>query len=129
MHGSLRKCWVLVVDDNAVNCMIAQNMLLRLGMQVRCAENGQEALDLLLVHALEPPVLVLMDCQMPVMDGYAATRTIRLGERMTGAPRMRIVALTAGAYESNHQMCLDAGMDDYVTKPFAFEQLSQIVNC
>ena len=127
-EGVQREGWVLVVDDNVINRMVAQNMLLRLGVQVRSAENGQQALDMLLAHASDPPVLVLMDCQMPVMDGYAATRAIRASEQASGAPRLRIVALTAGAFESDRQMCLDAGMDEYVAKPIAFDRLSQIVN-
>nr|WP_295773023.1 ATP-binding protein [Rhodoferax sp.] len=127
-EGAQRGDWVLVVDDNAINRTVAQNMLVRLGMQVRSAENGREALDMLLANASDPPALVLMDCQMPVMDGYAATRAIRASEQTSGAPRLRIVALTAGAFESDRQMCLDAGMDDYAAKPIAFDRLSQIVN-
>lgn len=123
-HGN----WVLVVDDNAINRMVAHNMLLRLGVQVRCVEDGQQALDLLQAYSADPPILVLMDCQMPVMDGYTATRTLRAKEQASNAPRQRIVALTAGAFESDRQQCLDSGMDDYVAKPLAFDQLAQIVN-
>ena len=120
--------WVLVVDDNAINRMVAENMLIQMGLTVRCVVNGQEALDLLSAHAADPPLLVLMDCQMPVMDGYTATRIIRAQESSTAAPRQRIVALTAGAFDTDRALCLAAGMDAFVVKPLAFDELVRIVN-
>ncbi len=120
--------WILVVDDDFINRMVAQNMLTQMGWQARCVNNGREALELLLDNVSEPPVLILMDCQMPVMDGYAATRTIRDLEKVTRAPRQRIVAVTAGAFEVDRELCLAAGMDDFLTKPIAFDELSRIVN-
>ncbi|MES2585202.1 MAG: ATP-binding protein [Pseudomonadota bacterium] len=119
--------WVLVVDDNAINRMVAENMLTRLGLEARCVENGQEALDLLAAQAANPPLLVLMDCQMPVMDGYAATRAIRAREASTAAPRQTIVALTAAAFDADRALCLDAGMDAFVVKPIAFDELARII--
>ncbi len=123
-----RSGWVLVVDDNAINRMVAQNMLTRLGFTVRCVENGQEALDMLAAQTNDPPCLVLMDCQMPVMDGYAATRTIRVLEAAAGRPRQRIVALTADAFAADRELCLAAGMDDFLPKPMAFDDLVRIVD-
>ncbi|QTN28681.1 response regulator [Rhodoferax sp. AJA081-3] len=126
--GATRSGWVLVVDDNAINRMVAQNMLTRLGLAVRCVENGQEALDMLAAQTNDPPRLVLMDCQMPVMDGYAATRTIRVLEAAAGRPRQRIVALTADAFAADRELCLAAGMDDFLPKPMAFDDLVRIVD-
>ena len=123
-----QKGWILVVDDNAINRMVAQNMLAKLGVSVRFAENGQQALDVLLDHAAEPPDMVLMDCQMPVMDGYAATEAIRHIEQTTGAPRLHIVAVTAGAFDSDRALSLAAGMDDYLAKPIAFDELKRLVH-
>ncbi len=120
--------WVLVVDDNAINRMVAENMLVQMGVPARCATNGQEALDLLAAHAADPPLLVLMDCQMPVMDGYTATRIIRALEASTATPRQYIVALTAGAFDTDRALCLAAGMDAFVVKPLAFDELVRIVN-
>lgn len=123
-----RSGWVLVVDDNAINRMVAQNMLVRMGLAVRCVENGQEALDMLAAQTNDPPSLVLMDCQMPVMDGYAATRTIRVLEAAAGRPRQRIVALTADAFAADRELCLAAGMDDFLPKPIVFDDLVRVVD-
>jgi PAS domain S-box-containing protein len=114
---------VLLTEDHPVNQQLAVAMLESLGCQVALANDGQEALA-----ALErtPFDLVLMDCQMPVMDGFDATREIRRREAaLPNARRVPIIALTAGAVVGDREKCLAAGMDDYVTKPFSLEQLKQ----
>jgi len=112
---------VLVVDDSAVNREVAAAFLEDLGCAVGFAANGQEAIDAATTSKFD---LVLMDCQMPVLDGFAATAAIRA--RNTGATRsdVPIVALTANAFASDRDRCLAAGMDDFLAKPFmpdAFE--------
>jgi CheY-like chemotaxis protein len=106
---------VLVVEDNAVNRMLAQRLLMRLGCHVDLAENGRSACDQLELQRYD---LVLMDCQMPEVDGFEATRLIRTREG-DGCPRTPIVALTANAMAHDREQCLAAGMDDYLSKPFA----------
>ncbi len=109
---------VLVVDDNGVNQRVAARMLEKLGCQADVAGNGQEALQML---KLVPYALVLMDCEMPEMDGYTATRAIRAGERE--GVRIPIVAMTAHAMNGDREKCLDAGMDDHVAKPVRLDAL------
>ena len=115
---------VLVAEDNPTNQMVIQTLLGKHGLQVTLAGDGQQALEAL--KALQPAApfdLVLMDLQMPVMDGCSATRHLRAWEAQTGCPRLPVVALTAGAFEEDRQHCLDAGMDDVLTKPVAMDQL------
>ncbi|MDE2593171.1 MAG: response regulator [Burkholderiales bacterium] len=114
-------CRILVVDDNAVNQRVASVMLQRYGCMVDVAANGIEACSM--VNML-PYDLVLMDCQMPEMDGYEASRAIRQRETDQGATRrLPIIALTANAMEGNAEKCLAAGMDDYLSKPIRPEAL------
>jgi signal transduction histidine kinase/DNA-binding response OmpR family regulator/HPt (histidine-containing phosphotransfer) domain-containing protein len=105
---------LLLVEDNPVNMMVAQRLISMLGLQCETAENGQLAIDRMLSGHLD---LVLMDCQMPVKDGYTATQEWRIHEANTGQARLPIVAMTANAMAGDRQKCLDAGMDDYITKP------------
>jgi signal transduction histidine kinase/DNA-binding response OmpR family regulator len=113
---------ILVVEDNPVNQQLARAMLQRLGYQADAAGNGQEAVELVL---RVPYDLVLMDCQMPVMDGFEATRVIRQRE---GTQRHTcIIAVTANAMEGDRERCLDAGMDDYLPKPFRAGDLRRIL--
>jgi len=103
---------VLLAEDNLINQVYARNVLDRMGATVTVANNGQEALDLVQKHDFD---LVLMDCQMPTMDGYEATRAIRkLGNEYATLP---VIALTAFAMAEDRDICIAAGMDDYVTKP------------
>ena len=115
---------VLLVEDNFVNQLICQEMLVGLGLDAAIADNGREAL-----RALEDNVydLVLMDCQMPEMDGYEATRVIRAREQAQQQPRLPILALTAHAMVGDRERCLEAGMDDYVTKPFRYEDIKALL--
>jgi signal transduction histidine kinase/CheY-like chemotaxis protein len=112
---------VLVVEDNVVNCSVIESFLTRLGMTVTLAYNGQQALDA--ITKGDRPDLILMDIHMPVMDGYMATEQIRQWETHNNRPRLPIIALTADAYEEDHQHCLSVGMDDFLTKPIALEAL------
>lgn len=104
---------VLLAEDNAVNQKIAVRMLEKAGCQVDVATNGREAVDM---HGWRSYDLVLMDCEMPELDGFGATKAIREREQLAGR-RIPIVALTANALSSDRQVCLDAGMDDYLSKP------------
>jgi len=113
---------VLVVEDNQVNQQVARAMLSKLGVNVVIAENGEEALDCL-KHTGIQFELILMDCQLPVLDGYAATRAIRNGEAGEKIKAIPIVALTANAFPDDQKKCFDAGMDDYLSKPISFKQL------
>ena len=115
---------VLVAEDNDMNRQLASILLTRMGWRVGLAGDGQQALAAL---AAGPYDLVLMDCMMPVMDGYEACRRLRRLEAASGAPRTTVVALTASAIEGDRQRCLDAGMDDYLSKPFSAEQFNAVV--
>jgi signal transduction histidine kinase/CheY-like chemotaxis protein/HPt (histidine-containing phosphotransfer) domain-containing protein len=110
----------LLVEDNPTNLMVAQRMLGLLGLDCEAAENGLQALELMSAGSYD---LVLMDCQMPVKDGYTATQEWREQERLSGRPRLPIIAMTANAMAGDRQRCLDAGMDDYLAKPVTREQL------
>ncbi|MGA0612528.1 ATP-binding protein [Caldimonas sp. KR1-144] len=111
---------VLLVEDNAVNALVAQAMLRRCGLEVEHVLDGEQAVSQVLASR---PDLVLMDCQMPTMDGITATRRIRASEAESGAQRVPIVALTANAYASDRDQCLAAGMDEHLAKPFREDEL------
>ena len=113
---------ILLVEDNSVNQQVTLGMLKALGCQSDIAGNGQEALDAI---AREPYDLVLMDCQMPVLDGYEATRILRTRERESGGGPLTVVALTANALPGDSDRCLAAGMDDYLSKPFTIHKLHE----
>ncbi len=114
---------VLLVEDNPVNQMVEMGLLKRIGCRPVLAKNGEEALEAITGRG-EKYDLVLMDCQMPVMDGYEATKRLRNFEQPAGgAGRHVIVALTANSLAGDREQCLAAGMDDYVTKPVTLERL------
>jgi signal transduction histidine kinase/CheY-like chemotaxis protein len=113
---------VLLVEDNPVNLMVGQRLLSVLGTHCDSATNGEAALLRMSASRYD---LVLMDCQMPVMDGYTATRRWREHEAATGGRRLPIVAMTANAMAGDRQKCLDAGMDDYLAKPVTRGELER----
>jgi PAS domain S-box-containing protein len=113
---------VLVVEDHPMNRLVICNMLQRLGLAVSVAHNGQDALDML-QQASSHFDLVLMDVEMPVLDGCSATRQWRQREQALGLAALPIVALTANAFDSDRQRALDAGMDDFMAKPVQLIQL------
>ena len=112
---------VLLVEDHVVNQRFALSLLKRWGHEVQVADNGQIALDLLAHSKFD---VILMDMMMPVMDGLEATQRFRASEV---GPRTPIVALTANAMESDRQRCMDAGMDDYLSKPIKAQELNQLL--
>jgi CheY-like chemotaxis protein/two-component sensor histidine kinase len=118
-----RRMRVLLVEDNPVNLMVGQRLLGVLGTDCDAAGNGEEALLRMSASRYD---LVLMDCQMPVMDGYTATRRWRELERDAGDGRhLPIIAMTANAMAGDRQKCLDAGMDDYLAKPVTRAELER----
>ncbi len=115
---------VLVVEDNLVNQIVLTGMLNKMNLTPHCADNGEQALEMLRGTTQEgatPFDIILMDCQMPIMDGFAATQAIRAsGEYYCDLP---IIAVTANATPEAKQHCLDVGMNDFMTKPFGLETL------
>ena len=123
--GRRQRRRVLLAEDNRVNVEVALAMLDNLGLDVVCAHNGEEAL---LAAQAEDFDLVLMDCQMPVMDGFAATAEIRRHEQHCGHARvLPIIAITANALQGDREACLAAGMDDYLSKPFTQQDLGHTI--
>jgi PAS domain S-box-containing protein len=116
---------LLLVEDNRINQEVALAMLTKLDLHADVAGNGLDALEAL---ARVPYDLVLMDCQMPEMDGFEATRRIRTGEPATLNPNVPIIAMTANAMQGDMKACLDAGMDDYIAKPVRSQELMEKIN-
>lgn len=117
---------VLLVEDNPVNQIVACKMLEKMGLNYELASNGAEALEKLKqAHEFN---FVLMDCQMPVMDGYAATEALREYEAGSEKARIAVIAMTANAMEGDEEKCLAAGMDDYVAKPVKLQALKEALN-
>jgi signal transduction histidine kinase/CheY-like chemotaxis protein/HPt (histidine-containing phosphotransfer) domain-containing protein len=116
---------VLLVEDNPVNQELSCEMLSALGLQVDLAEDGEQALAAVVRQSY---ALVLMDCQMPLLDGFAATHRLRQQEQANpGSKRLPVIALTANALGGDREKCLAAGMDDYLSKPFTLAQLSEVL--
>ena len=115
---------ILLAEDNAVNQMVAIGILQHLGLETVVANNGQEAVDMFITDDFDA---ILMDCQMPVLDGFKATQAIREWESRHKKPRMPVIALTANAMATDRQLCIYAGMDDYLAKPFKPEELRTIL--
>ena len=119
---------VLVVEDNLVNQRISSLILKKLGFTVDLANNGEEGVAMWAQGNYDA---IIMDCQMPVLDGYSATAKIREQEQAQGFKtnrRMPIIALTAQALPQDRQKCLDSGMDDYLTKPVDSSDLGAALN-
>jgi two-component system, sensor histidine kinase len=124
--AAARACRVLIAEDDDVNAVIATAYLEHLGVTTERVKDGRHAVR----HALreiERPDLVLMDCRMPTMDGMAAAREIRTQERSLGLTRVPVIALTATTSDVNRQLCLNAGMDDFLSKPYTREELDQVL--
>src|SRR5262249_37122809 len=111
---------ILIAEDNPINQLLVTRMLERRGYTYEVVPNGVALLNAYREHR---PALILMDVQMPEMDGLTATREIRKIEA-EGGPRTTIIAITARALEGDAQMCLDSGMDDYISKPVRLDTLS-----
>ncbi len=117
---------VLIAEDDDVNAVIATAYLEHMGVTAERVRDGQQAVR----HALREvnrPDLVLMDCRMPTLDGMAATREIRAQERTLGLPRLPVIALTATTSDVSRQQCLNAGMDDFMSKPYTKEELGKVL--
>jgi two-component system, sensor histidine kinase and response regulator len=118
------KAHILLAEDNLVNQAVAEAMLQGFGCSVDIVSNGKEALQAVELKAYD---LVLMDCMMPIMDGYEATAEIREQQSTGQLAHFPIIALTANALEGDQEKCLSAGMDDYLSKPFKSESLLRII--
>ena len=116
---------VLLVEDNPVNQEVAKKMLEKIGLEYELAANGQEAIELLLSN--DSFNLVLMDCQMPVKDGYEATGEIRALEMQDKIRHIPVIAMTANAMEGDREKCLSAGMDDYLPKPVKMTEMKKVI--
>ena len=123
--GLIGSARVLLVEDNPDHRRLSRLLLERLGAHVTLANDGQQGLDAIVQGESAP--IVLMDLHLPVLDGYAATQAIRQWERTSGQGRRAIIALTADAYEDDRLRCLQAGMDEVLTKPVSFESLRQVL--
>ena len=124
--GALTGARILVAEDNAVNQLVIRGLLKHLGAEVAMVDNGALAVEQVLRDRFD---LVLMDCNMPVLDGYAATRQIRDRERREpGRPALPIIALTANALVGDREACLAAGMIDHITKPVTVPQLLTVLS-
>lgn len=117
-----QQCTVLIVEDNAINQLVTRGMLLKLGYRVRTADNGAEALELLRSETVDA---VLLDCQMPVMDGFATCRALRA---LPGCAELPVLAITAHSHSGDRERCLAAGMSDYLAKPVKFDELRVLLH-
>jgi two-component system, sensor histidine kinase and response regulator len=122
--GALSHLRVLLVDDSPVNQRIALAFLRKLGITAEVTNDGQQALDRI-AETGQHFDLVLMDCQMPILDGYEATRELRRREQAGGLPRTPVIALTANTLPGDRERCTDAGMDDHLGKPISLRALAE----
>ncbi len=119
-----RRARVLLVEDNAVNLLVAQRLIAQMNLICESAGDGERALERMSAGNLD---LVLMDCQMPIKDGFTTTREWRQYEAAQSLPRLPIIAMTANAMAGDRQRCLDAGMDDYLSKPVDRSALEEML--
>jgi CheY-like chemotaxis protein len=114
---------VVLAEDNKINQIVGMKQLKKLGCtNIQLVGNGLEAVA---AWRQDPTAIILMDCQMPELDGYEATRQIRQLEKEQNLPRTRIIAMTANAMQGDRELCLDAGMDDYISKPVDMDELKK----
>ena len=113
---------IMVVEDDAINMMLISEVLGKMGFEVIKANNGKQALDML---KEQEPVLIFMDVNMPEMDGFATTRMIRKMEGVYAT--LPIIALTADAMLGDKEKCIEAGMNDYISKPFRLEEIESVL--
>jgi signal transduction histidine kinase/ActR/RegA family two-component response regulator len=125
MQANALRLPILLVEDYEPNVLVATSMFHNFGYRYEVARNGQEAVER---FASGKYSIVLMDVEMPVMDGYATTRHIRGMEKSTASPPVAIIAMTAHAMKGDREKCLSAGMDDYIAKPFDPHQLQAVLN-
>ena len=122
--SSFEGCRVLIVEDNPVNRELARAMLQAMGIHADVASDGHEAVEMLGVRDYD---LVFMDCLMPVMDGFHAARAIRESERLAGKKPSIIIALTGIEAERGLHRCMEAGMNDCLSKPFSFQDMREML--
>lgn len=118
---------ILVAEDNQVNQEVAKMMLEMLGCRVAQAENGIEAVEMATTGSFD---LILMDCQMPEMDGFEASRLIKgleKNENNSGDRRVKIIAMTGNTTDEDREICLSNGMDDFLKKPFTFDEIHELL--
>ena len=118
------QCRILLAEDNLINQRVCEEMLRRLGVNVETVTDGHQAVAAVAEQRYDA---VLMDCQMPELDGYRATAQIRAQERSLGRDRVPIIALTAHAMDGDRETCIEAGMDDYLAKPFRLSGLREVL--
>jgi signal transduction histidine kinase/ActR/RegA family two-component response regulator len=118
------KIRILVAEDNPANQKVAQAMLRKIGLRADVVANGKEAVDVL---QIVPYDLLLMDCQMPEMDGFEATRAIRRNGSKVLDPHIPVIAMTASNMQGDRERCIQAGMDDFIAKPFQKKELAEIL--
>jgi len=117
---------VLLVDDNRLSRMMFENFLQQLGVETKCVENGQEAVDVI-VNGYRPS-LILMDVEMPVMDGIEATQHIRQWEKEHLQRSVPIIAVTGNAYLEDRSRCLAAGMNEFLAKPVGLQHFKDVLD-
>jgi len=119
---------ILLVEDNRINIVVATMKLKEMGLSAEIACNGEEALSILKSSSGDTPfTLILMDCQMPMMDGYETTKQIRSGKAGECYPNIPIIAMTANAMKGDKEKCLNSGMNDYLPKPINSEELKRLL--
>lgn len=119
-NEKIRPLRILLVEDTPINQLVANDILVKMGHEVEVAENGMDALEVMQLFDFD---VVFMDCEMPIIDGYETTRLIRNKETGVKNPYIPVIALTANAMIGDRQKCMDAGMDDYITKPMSAERI------
>jgi signal transduction histidine kinase/AmiR/NasT family two-component response regulator len=125
-HSGATHGTVLLAEDNDVNALVGEYALARLGVEVTRAETGTAVVERMCTNGVRPN-LVLLDCQMPVMDGYEAARLVRDYERRNGLPAVPIVALTASVFQADREHCREVGMDAFLSKPFSDDELRGVL--